>query len=224
MARHSLARSSPAFFAAILRRRVGQVFAYRLAMTTLSRPGLRPSLGLEAILLACTFLSLGLSLGSSLGCASTAAGSVEADASNGGDGSNHADVDAGACMISASNYDQSCTADTDCEGVTSRDYCVAGCLCGGSAINAGALAQFNADVSKTPLGSGALGGAACPCAPTPGPCCRAGQCTATCLLPTDTLPACADAGGTCLLSVNAICRDGGPPDACAYSDEVCCTN
>lgn len=207
----------------VLRRRVGQAFAHRPAMTTFSLPGLRPSLGLGAILVACTF--------SSLGCASTAAGSAQADASNGGDGSNHADTDAGACMISASNYDQSCAADTDCQEVTSRDYCVAGCLCGGSAVNAGALAQFNADVSKTPLGSGALGGAACPCADQPGPCCRSGKCTMACFSPTDTLPACADAGGMCLLRSNAICGSAnsssgaqGLPDACAYSDEICCIN
>ena len=62
----------------------------------------------------------------------------------------------GAGVISASNYDESCNVDSDCQEVTSRDYCSAGCLCGGSAINVGAVAQFKADVSKTPLGSGAL--------------------------------------------------------------------
>jgi hypothetical protein len=56
----------------------------------------------------------------------------------------------GACMISASSYDQSCMQDTDCVGVRSTNYCNAqACLCGGSAINMSALAQFNADVATT---------------------------------------------------------------------------
>jgi hypothetical protein len=128
------------------------------------------------------------------------------------------------CVISASSYTQSCNVDTDCQEVTSRNYCVAGCLCGGSAINVGALAQFNEDVSKTPLGSGALGGFACPCPASLGPCCRAGQCAMNCFSPADTLPACANAGGSCILSTNAICGAKGPASACAYSDETCCIN
>jgi hypothetical protein len=59
---------------------------------------------------------------------------------------------ADACFISASNYDQSCTVDTDCAIVSSGNYCATHrCLCGGSAINVGALAQFNADVAKEPV-------------------------------------------------------------------------
>jgi len=128
------------------------------------------------------------------------------------------------CVISASSYNQSCHVDADCQEVTSTDYCVAGCLCGGSAINVGALAQFNEDVSRTPLGSGALGGFACPCAASVGPCCRAGQCTLNCLSPADTLAACANAGGSCILSRYATCGVEGPANACAYSDETCCVN
>jgi hypothetical protein len=160
--------------------------------------------------------------------ASTGADRGATDGSNDGltiDGSDHADADAysGPCMISASSYDQSCTVDTDCQEVTSTNYCAVNCLCGGSAINVGAAAQFNEDIGKTPLGSGTLFGG-CPCASSFGPCCRGGTCTATCFSPSDTLPSCADAGGTCLVSSpgSVTCTKNGPPDACAYSDEVCC--
>jgi hypothetical protein len=134
-------------------------------------------------------------------------------------------VDSGPCMISASNYDQSCNVDTDCWEVSSGDYCSAICRCGTSAINVEALAQFNADVSKTPRGSGALGNVSCYCPFLWGPCCRQGKCVGergACLSPADTLPACADAGGMCVLGANSICGTGGPPGACAYADEVCC--
>jgi hypothetical protein len=132
-------------------------------------------------------------------------------------------ADSGLCMISASNYDQSCTVDTDCSMVSSGDYCSATCLCGGSAINVGALAKFNADVAKTPLGSGALGNVFCGCPFSWGPCCRHGTCVGErggCSSPSDSLPACADAGGTCMPF--GSCGQPGPPDACAYSDEMCC--
>jgi hypothetical protein len=101
------------------------------------------------------------------GCGGNVTGNGGADASSGADGSGGttvdgssdgpsmhasseagADVDSGPCMISASNYDQSCNVDTDCWEVSSGDYCSAICRCGTSAINVEALAQFNADVSK----------------------------------------------------------------------------
>lgn len=130
----------------------------------------------------------------------------------------------GDCVISASSYDQSCMQDTDCVEVTATNYCNAeACLCGGSAINMNALAQFNADVATTPLGLHP-GGGGCPCASLFGPCCRQGTCTAECSSPADTLPACADAGGTCIPSSFAMCGSREVPDACAYSDEVCCAN
>jgi hypothetical protein len=130
----------------------------------------------------------------------------------------------GACMVSASSYSQSCVQDTDCVEVTSTNYCNAeACLCGGSAINMSALAQFNADVATTPLGLHP-GGGGCPCGSSFGPCCRQGTCTAECYSPTDTLSACADAGGTCVLSAFAMCGNHEVPDACAYSDETCCAN
>jgi hypothetical protein len=97
-------------------------------------------------------------------------------------------ADGGACLISASSYDQSCTIDSDCRMVSSGNYCSATCLCGGSAINAAAVAQFNEDVSKTPLGSGAFGNVVCGCPAEIAPCCRQGVCEgsfAACSVPAD---------------------------------------
>jgi hypothetical protein len=128
------------------------------------------------------------------------------------------------CTISASSYDQSCAVDTDCEEVTSTDYCASSCLCGGSAINANALMQFKKDVAKTPLGSGSLSSPGCPCPPSFGPCCRGGKCTETCVSASDPLPACADAGGACILEANSTCGKSGPSTSCAYPDEICCLN
>jgi hypothetical protein len=87
-----------------------------------------------------------------------------------------ASADGGACVISASSYNQSCTIDSDCRMVSSGNYCSAACLCGGSAINAAAVTQFNEDVSKTPLGSGVFGNVVCGCPAETAPCCRHGLC------------------------------------------------
>jgi hypothetical protein len=125
------------------------------------------------------------------------------------------------CTISASNYDQSCNVDTDCQQVASGDYCSSTvCLCGNSTINVGAMAQFYEDVSKTPVGSGAIQSLICPC-PAIIPCCRHGMCLGGCGF-NDPLPACSDAGGTCSFGTTCGAGSAGPPDACVYSDEVCC--
>jgi hypothetical protein len=177
------------------------------------------------------------------GCQSSVAGNVPADASSGTDGVTAGTVDAsadvsalgsrdaafaydGPCVISASAFDQSCTVDTDCVEVTSTNYCAVNCQCGGSAINVDAMAEFYALVGATPLGSGALGPTGCPCPSIFGPCCRNATCTGTCFSPSDTLAACADAGGTCFPSGpgGPTRTKSGPPDACAYSDETCCLN
>lgn len=132
----------------------------------------------------------------------------------------------GACNILASNYDKSCTTDSDCVEVSAGTFCVPACQCGGATINGGALPQFNADVAKTPLGSGALGRITCGCTVSVGPCCRQGTCqidSGCDAQPADTLPPCSDAGGSCRYpSFLYACTRSGPPDACAYSDEVCC--
>ena len=163
------------------------------------------------------------------GCGGKAVENALADASSAADGRATIDVnvDSGGCMISASNYDQSCKVDTDCTLVSSGDYCSAACGdCGGSTIGAQGLIHFQEDVSKTPLGSGALGNISCGCPARSEPCCRHGTCKvgyAACSSPADTLPACADAGATCIPS-GASCDRPGPTGACAYSDETCCIN
>lgn len=149
--------------------------------------------------------------------ASACGGAVATSASSDG-GSGPAD-----CTILASNYDQSCTVDTDCVLVTTGNWCGTGCLCAVAAINTGASAAFNEATAQTPVGSGEVSGDDCPCPPVPGPCCRQGGCTTSCLSQTDTLPTCADAGGTCEFS--CVLSDGelmGPMPVCAYADEVCC--
>jgi hypothetical protein len=135
---------------------------------------------------------------------------------------------ASGCMILASNYDQSCAVDTDCVEVAAGDYCSSGLArCPGSAINVHALAQFNSDIAKTPLGQGAWGDpGVCEAIWTGLPsCCRQGTCqwnSGCAPTPGDILPACSDAGGICILPFDFVCDHSGPPDACAYADETCC--
>jgi hypothetical protein len=86
-------------------------------------------------------------------------------------------IDATSCMILESNYNQSCTYDNDCLVVATGDYCVSRCFSGNGAISAAGLAQFNADVAKTPAGSGAIPPGGCPPGPNIGnPCCVSGVC------------------------------------------------
>ncbi len=155
-----------------------------------------------------------------------ASAGATADAASNLSGDAAADASANACVILASNYDQSCTVDTDCASVSSGNYCAQLCMCGGSAINVAAEVRFNADVAKTPVGSGAVKNIACPCVAAFGPCCRAGLCTTDCYATSDTLPACSNAGGQCA-PPGAACggTEGpklGPANSCAYDDEVCC--
>jgi|HubBroStandDraft_4_1064222.scaffolds.fasta_scaffold308429_1 hypothetical protein len=110
--------------------------------------------------------------------------------------SGEADTGASGCFISASNYDQSCSVDSDCIGfidgfetslgpgglpVQSANYCQAICICGGDAINKNAVAQYEADVAKTPLGSGALQPLCAGCPFSTPPCCQGGQCAKQCI-------------------------------------------
>ncbi|HXN32718.1 MAG TPA: hypothetical protein VN894_12685 [Polyangiaceae bacterium] len=132
--------------------------------------------------------------------------------------------DPDAQVIQASNYDQSCTTDSDCVAVSEGSFCYpGGGGCPTAAIRASALAQYQADVSKTWAASSCFGLSGCPAF---GSCCRAGMCQANqgCVsTPADTLPACADAGGSCSTFVTGCGGKGaGPPDSCAYPDEMCC--
>jgi hypothetical protein len=83
------------------------------------------------------------------------------------------------CFIVASDYDQSCSADSDCVSVDFGNYCQWICRCGGDAINRDSLSQFTADTAMTPLGQGSIP-YACNCGYILGPCCRGGQCTTAC--------------------------------------------
>jgi hypothetical protein len=141
-----------------------------------------------------------------------------------------AGADAGACTpVLASDYDQSCDADTDCIGVGERPGCPAAACdgCPTAAINKAVSAQYTTALSQA-FASGSPQVCNCPCIPTGSDgVCRGGKCqVAHCAPPqADTLPACAnagDAGGVCGYSANTTCDVLGPPDACAYSDEICC--
>ena len=83
---------------------------------------------------------------------------------------------ASACLIAGSNYDQSCSTDSDCVRVDFGNYCKWLCRCGGDAINRGSFSQFTADIAMTPLGQGRVPGV-CSCGYIFGPCCRNAQCT-----------------------------------------------
>ena len=58
--------------------------------------------------------------------------------------------DPDAQVIQASNYDQSCTTDSDCVAVAEGSFCYPGAgRCPSAAIRTSALTQYQADVSKT---------------------------------------------------------------------------
>jgi hypothetical protein len=88
-------------------------------------------------------------------------------------------TDANVELIQASNYDQSCTVDSDCVSIAVGDACypcLVICQVGG-AINRGALSSYQSDISKT-IGAGETSGVQCGCPSWPGPCCRGGICQA----------------------------------------------
>ena len=130
-------------------------------------------------------------------------------------------------VVLASDYDQSCVVDSDCVAVGQVNSCPAN-ACSGcgptAAINKSALASYQPALSSA-LASASDGTCACPneCGIAV---CRNGKCQDSCIPPaTDTLPACADAGGTCQYAAGPTdCSKPGPPDTCAYSDEVCCVD
>jgi hypothetical protein len=128
-----------------------------------------------------------------------------------------------ACIpVLASAYDQSCDADTDCVGVGEVPSCSnATCVCPTAAINKSANAQYSALLAQV---TAAYRPQPCNCPCLSGAICRGGVCQAAYCGPPpgDTLPSCADAGGTCSYSANSTCNAPGPSDACAYPDEHCC--
>ena len=128
-------------------------------------------------------------------------------------------------VVLASDYDQSCVVDTDCVGVGEVPMCPAtacdGCLT--QAINKSAMAQYMIALSQAFASESPGEACGCPCEGI-GALCRGGKCQAAFCGPplADTLPACANAGGACAYKANTTCNGIGLPDACAYSDEVCC--
>lgn len=132
--------------------------------------------------------------------------------------------DPDADTIQASNYDLSCAADSDCIAVAVGDFCQPNAGCPNATISKAAQVQYQADVAKTYAGRSCIAESSCGSSGTP--CCRQGTCQINggCWSPTDTLPACADAGGTCSRVFSCGSLGPGPSDSCAYSDEACCLN
>ena len=127
-------------------------------------------------------------------------------------------------VIQASSYDQSCQADSDCVAVAIGNFCYPGAdNCPSAAINKSAYPRYQADVAKT---QASVCGAFVGCPESSGPCCRKGACqmNLACSSPADTLPACADAGGTCAPFVVQCGKGVGPSGSCVYPDEMCCLN
>jgi hypothetical protein len=88
-------------------------------------------------------------------------------------------TDANVELIQASNYDQSCTVDSDCVAIAAGNACfpcVVLCQTGG-AINHSAVSSYESDISKT-IGAGETSGVQCGCPAGFAPCCRAGMCHA----------------------------------------------
>jgi hypothetical protein len=120
-------------------------------------------------------------------CLELSEGGEIADATT-GSAAGDAGADAGACTpVLASDYDQSCDADTDCVGVGEVPSCPAlACYVGCTmwTINKSVLGQYMTTLSRA---SAAVAGESCSCPSyNPNPCCRGGMCTTTCLLPADT--------------------------------------
>jgi hypothetical protein len=158
-----------------------------------------------------------------------------------------------ACLIQTSNYDRSCSVDSDCIAVVSignrmfsvqsGNYCEPMCLCGGGVISSSAEAQYVVDVSKTPFGSGSIDGLLCYCPNEPSiPSCMSGSCS----LGYDFMPADAQATsdseaaapqmGDVLCGLESGPIDGGeggsqpsrwcmPPESCVPFNGgwACCT-
>jgi hypothetical protein len=131
-----------------------------------------------------------------------------------GDASTSADAgdcidDATVKLIQASDYDQSCTVDTDCLLISVGNACVpcAFSCPSGAAINVSAQSKYRSDIANTP--------AVCPanCPNEPDPCCVGGKCQAS---TTGQCPA-ADAGDAAPQTGADAATDGategGPFDA-----------
>ena len=85
--------------------------------------------------------------------------------------------------IAASDYEQSCRADSDCVSVPQGDLCLP-CVpyCNTATVNRAAEAQYRADVADI---VGQRDGVVCHCPAAILPCCMAGKCSAdlACAMP-----------------------------------------
>jgi hypothetical protein len=134
-------------------------------------------------------------------------------------------ADAASCIIVvAAAYDQSCSLDTDCIAVPQKLACPSSCwnCLFSEAINRSAFPQYQTALMRV-FASEPL---PCNCLDEPlVACCRSGSCQTVCSTPADVLPACAEVHGACLYNDSfnpPTCDWAGPPNSCAYSDEICC--
>ena len=101
---------------------------------------------------------------------------------DGGAAVDGATTDAGlSCNLSASQYDNSCTVDSDCVGVPPGDPCAGNCssICRTSALNARVAYQYLTDLKVVSAGRNEDVGCMCPCIAAQ-PCCRQGVCYNMC--------------------------------------------
>jgi hypothetical protein len=88
--------------------------------------------------------------------------------------------DGGSCKgtVRASDYDQSCSADTDCVAISANDSCrLCGLGCTNDAIRVSALARYQSDIAQTTaVLSGRRLACAGDCVVNPPPCCIGGKC------------------------------------------------
>ena len=186
------------------------------------------TIGVVAIL-DCGGREMGTSLsGSASGTSSGTTGGASAGTIGGATaGSGSASVTSGSAttgdgpcrIVQASNYDQSCEVAANCVVVDPGfNSCAPGCHCGVATINAGAQAQYTADLAEA---SGPTGVPHCPCASYPTvPYCRNGTCDVKYSEPLDAaavvLP---DAGASGdAASATQPCNDGTGATDCCPSD------
>jgi hypothetical protein len=134
-------------------------------------------------------------------------------------------TDANVQLIQASNYQQSCTVDTDCVAVGEGNFCNPGSTnCSNAAISKSDYAQYQADVAKT---NGASCYAPGNCGGESGPCCIGGKCqmNAACFNAVPAGDAAADTGADAAAADAGAdaAMDGGTADADACAPSGGCT-
>jgi hypothetical protein len=137
------------------------------------------------------------------------------------------DVAVAVCTpVRASDYDQSCVADSDCVVVAQAPRCPIGTWdnCEVGAINRVDYTRYQPALTQAyatvPLGDLV----SCPCeglAFCNNGLCEPGWCGPG-RGPANTSLACVDAGGICTPSEEATCSALGPPNSCLFADEICC--